>query len=84
MSCLRFTEFLDGSKMGKQEIIFQDAYGARLIVRPHMIDQRKFVLLIVPRPIEVTIEELAVLAAKLSNIAILGKSKELWREKKRS
>lgn len=69
--------------MGKQEIIFQDAYDARLIVRPHMINQKKFVLLIVPHPIEVTAEELRLIAAKLENMAILGTA-EIWREKKRS
>ena len=82
MFYLRFTEFLDGSKMGKQEIIFQDAYGARLIVRPHMILPKKFVLLIVPHAMEVTREELRFIAAKLENTATLG-TVEIWREKKK-
>ena len=69
--------------MGKQEIVFQDAYGARLIVRLHMLDQKKFVLLVVPQPVEASAEELRLIAAKLENMATVGTT-ELWREKKRS
>ena len=74
---------MDVDERMKQEIIFQDAYGARLIVRPHMILPKKFVLLIVPHPIEVSIIELRLIAAKLENTATLG-TVEIWREKKRS
>lgn len=62
-------------KVGKwAETIFQDAYGGRIVLRKHMLNPNKLVLMTTPQPVEMTLEEFMEVCQKLTKFAA-GKKK---------